>query len=638
MADPSTYRPKTSDIPTNPGVYKFKDPEGRVVYVGKAKNLRARLTSYFQDFTKLHMRTQNMVTTANQVEWTIVGTEIEALTLEYTWIKKYDPRFNVKYKDDKSYPYLAVTLSEEIPRAIVTRGDQKKGNRYFGPYAKAWAIRETLDLLLRVFPIRTCSNGVYSRAQLAKRPCLLGYIDKCAAPCVERISPEDHRELAKDFCTFLSGNASVFLKDLKKEMYDAAKQQDYEKAARIRDNLQALESVLEKNAVVFQNPIDTDIFAFDGDELEVSVQVFHVRKGRLQGQRWWEVEKVADLDDAELLEQLIIQVYGIETEEKQEQTTLIPKEILVPQEPQNLAQLEIWLSELKGTKVEIKVPQRGAKKELLATVHTNAREAFMRHKIKRSSDLTTRSQGLKEIQEYLGLEKSPLRIECYDISHTQGSYQSASMVVFEDGLARKDQYRNFVILHNQAEGTSDDIAAIREVIERRIDKLIEEQDQPSEKRFSYQPNLIVVDGGPGQVAAAQEVLDAYPGLEIAVCGLAKRLEEVWLPGEDFPVIFPRTSHGLYLLQRLRDEAHRFAITQHRRRRSKGMLNSELDKLNGIGKEKSKALMKHFGSLKKLKAASLQEIEAVPGFGKNSAKKLYDQLHPGKNSLRLAEQS
>ena len=645
MADPATYRPRPGDIPTSPGVYRFLDPEGRVVYVGKAKNLRARLSSYFQDVANLHQRTQTMLTTASSVQWTVVGTEVEALALEYSWIKEFDPRFNVKYRDDKSYPFLAVTLGEEVPRVQVMRGAKRKGTRYFGPYAHAWAIRETVDLLLRVFPVRTCSAGVYRRAQQQGRPCLLGYIDKCSAPWVGRISVEDHRALAEDFCDFMAGDTARFVRDLTARMQAASEELDFETAARLRDDIAALERATEKNAVVLGDGTDADVFGLVGDELEAAVQVFHVRGGRIRGQRGWIVEKVEDASDAELVEHLLQQVYGAATEDA-DAARSVPREVLVPVLPPEPDQITTWLTGLRGSRVSVRVPQRGDKRELAETVRKNAEQALALHRTRRAGDLTTRSQALQEIQEALELPSAPLRIECYDVSTTMGTHQMASMVVFEDGLARKPEYRTFAVRGSDGQGARDDTAAIYEVLTRRFRRYLKERDASSDvelddaeptsgpvdeegrpKRFSYSPNLVVVDGGAPQVAAAARALADLGIDDVALCGLAKRLEEVWLPGEEFPVILPRASEGLYLMQRIRDEAHRFAIQAHRRRRSRAMTTSALDDVPGLGPVRKAALLKHFGSLKRLRAASVEEIATVPGMGKASAAAVVAALAP-----------
>jgi excinuclease ABC subunit C len=626
MPDPSTYRPAVGSIPEDPGVYKFRDPSGRVVYVGKAKNLRQRLNSYFADVAGLHPRTRQMVTTAASVEWTVVGTEVEALQLEYNWIKEFDPRFNVRYRDDKSYPSLAVTLNEDYPRLQVMRGPKKKGVRYFGPYAHAWAIRETLDTLTRVFPARTCSNGVFKRAGQIGRPCLLGYIGKCAAPCVGRVSAEEHREIVDDFCDFMAGKTELMVKRLEREMSAAAEAMEYEKAARLRDDLGALRRAMEKQAVVLGDGTDADVVAFAQDELEASVQVFHVRGGRVRGQRGWIVDKVEEVTTGELVEQFLLQVYGgvDEATGLGEAGEAVPREVLVPELPDDADVYAELLSELRGSRVSLRVPQRGDKRALLETVERNAKEAFARHRVKRASDLTARSLALQELQEALELPDAPLRIECMDVSHVQGTNVVASMVVFEDGLAKKSDYRRFSVTNG-----TDDTAAMAEVVRRRFARhLKEEQDRKDEqgiaaeegrpRRFAYPPNLLVVDGGAPQVAAAARSLDELGVVDVAVCGLAKRMEEVWLPGESDPVILPRTSEALYLLQRIRDEAHRFAITYHRQKRSTSMLVSLLDDVPGLGETRRKALMKQFGSLKRLRAATVEELMAVPGIGRRTA--------------------
>ncbi|MGZ4599560.1 MAG: excinuclease ABC subunit UvrC [Oryzihumus sp.] len=657
MADPSSYRPKPGEIPVDPGVYRFRDATGRVIYVGKAKSLRSRLSSYFQDIAALHPRTRTMVTTGASVEWTVVSNEVEALQLEYSWIKEFDPRFNVKYRDDKSYPYLAVTMGEEFPWAQVLRGAKRRGTRYFGPYAHAWAIRETLDLLLRVFPMRTCSGGVFKRAGQVGRPCLLGYIDKCSAPCVGRVSEQEHRAIAEDFCDFMAGNTTKFVKRLEQRMKDAAAEMDYEQAARLRDDIGALQRALEKSAVVLGDATDADVFALADDELEAAVQVFHVRGGRVRGQRGWVVEK-DDEAVPDLVEHLLQQVYGGESPEG------VPREVLVPVLPEDAAHLGQWLTGLRGAQVDLRVPQRGDKRALMDTVRRNAEQSLARHKVARAGDLTARSLALEELQQTLELPDAPLRIECFDVSHIQGTQVVASMVVFEDGLPRKSEYRRFIVRGaagadgGGADGAAadgpvqvDDTAAMREVLTRRFrrylddrseatdlevdDRLGEDEDGPAgaridpdtgrPRRFAYPPNLVVVDGGLPQVNAAQAVLDELGIDDVALVGLAKRLEEVWVPGQDFPVILPRTSEGLYLLQRLRDEAHRFAITFHRQRRSKAMTSSVLDTIPGLGATRRKALLKHFGSVKKVRAATEEEIRAVPGIGPALAATIHTTL-------------
>jgi len=636
VADPSSYRPAVGTIPVGPGVYRFRDDRGRVVYVGKAKGLRSRLSSYFQDVQNLHPRTRQMVTTASSVEWTVVATEVEALQLEYSWIKQFDPRFNVKYRDDKSYPSLAVTLYEDYPRLQVMRGPKKKGVRYFGPYAHAWAIRETLDLLLRVFPARTCSNGVFVRAAQVGRPCLLGYIGKCSAPCVGRVSQAEHRAIVDDFCDFLAGGSSRFVRRLEKDMAAAAGQLEYERAARLRDDIGALKRAMEKQTVVLADGTDADVVALAEDQLEAAVQVFHVRGGRVRGQHGYVVDKVEDLSTGELVGQFLAQVYGDDPDEQEDierrmtpgggvtvdkDTNDVPREVLVPALPPDAEAITRWLCTLRGTNVELRVPQRGDKKALMETVERNALQAFALHKTRRASDLTARSKALSEIQEALELGDAPLRIECFDISNLQGTSVVASMVVFEDGLARKSEYRRFAV-----RGGQDDTASMHEVLTRRFVRHVEEQaaepvlDELTgrPKRFAYPPQLVVVDGGQPQVAAAQRALDDLGVTDVALCGLAKRLEEVWLPGEDEPVILPRTSEGLYLLQRVRDEAHRFAIAYHRSTRSKAMTASELDGVAGLGETRRKAVLRHFGSLKRLRAAGVEEVMEVPGIGRRTA--------------------
>jgi excinuclease ABC subunit C len=639
VPDPSTYRPATGTIPLEPGVYKFRDERGRVIYVGKAKSLRQRLNSYFADVSALHPRTRQMVTTAAAVEWTVVRTEVEALQLEYTWIKEFDPRFNVRYRDDKSYPSLAVTLYEEYPRLQVMRGAKRKGVRYFGPYSHAWAIRETLDLLLRVFPARTCSAGVFKRAGQVGRPCLLGYIGKCSAPCVGRVTAEEHRAIVDDFCDFMAGKTDLMMRRIERRMAEASGDLEFELAARLRDDLEALRRALEKQAVVFGDGTDADVVAFAEDDLEAAVQVFHVRGGRVRGQRGWVVDKLDDTTTGDLVEQFVTQVYG---DIDAENGTGIPREVLVPALPDDTPALTEWLSQLRGSRVQLRIPQRGDKRVLQETVRRNAEQALARHKLKRASDLTARSLALGELQEALNLPSAPLRIECFDISHVQGTNVVASMVVFEDGLARKSEYRRFAM--RSGTGDTDWIA---EAVRRRFARYLDEQvksgadadsDPAAEaaesagrpgidpstgkpRKFAYPPNLLVVDGGAPQVAAARAVLAELGIDDVALVGLAKRLEEVWLPGEDYPAILPRASEGLYLLQRVRDEAHRFAITYHREKRSKAMTTSALDGIAGLGETRRKALLTHFGSVRKLRTAGVEDLLAVPGIGRQTAESI-----------------
>jgi excinuclease ABC subunit C len=702
VPDPSAYRPAPGTIPDTPGVYRFRDPAGRVIYVGKAKNLRNRLNSYFADTWSLHARTQQMVTTAASVDWVTVGTEVEALQLEFSWIKEFDPRFNVKYRDDKSYPFLAVTLNEEFPRLQVMRGAKRKGVRYFGPYSHAWAIRETLDLLLRVFPARTCSSGVFKRAGQIGRPCLLGYIGKCSAPCVGRVSADEHRAIVDDFCDFMAGRTDTFVRRLEREMMQASDELEFERAARLRDDVAALRRAMEKQTVVLGDGTDADVVAFAEDPLEAAVQVFHVRDGRVRGQRGWVVEKVEDLSTADLVHHFCSQMYGGSEGEGD-----VPRELLVPALPDDAPALADWLSDHRGSRVSLRVPQRGDKRSLMETVSRNAKESLQRHKLRRAGDLTTRSKALDEIAEQLGMESAPLRIECFDVSQIQGTDVVASMVVFEDGLARKSEYRRFAVRGNPDGSGTDDLAAMSEVMRRRFaryraradaegprdlpesdtaddaaDELLHAEavgaavagaevsadlavagaEVPADlgiagdevpanlatadlpgidpltgrpRRFAYPPQLVVVDGGQPQVNAVAAVLADLGINDVALCGLAKRLEEVWLPGEDFPVIFPRTSEALYLLQRVRDEAHRFAITFHRQRRSKRMTASALDNIPGLGETRRKALLRHFGSLKKIAAATPEEIIEVPGIGRRTAETLLAALNPSAPSASPA---
>ncbi|MFC0315396.1 excinuclease ABC subunit UvrC [Gordonia phosphorivorans] len=648
MADPTTYRPAPGTIPTDPGVYKFRDAHRRVVYVGKAKNLRARLTTYFADLSTLHPRTRQMVTTAASVEWTVVSTEVEALQLEYNWIKEFDPRFNVRYRDDKTYPMLAVTMNEEYPRVFVYRGARKPGVRYFGPYAHAWAIRETVDLLTRVFGVRTCSNGVFKRNAQMGRPCLLGYIDKCAAPCVGRVDAAEHRRIAEDFCDFLAGRTDTLIRGLERDMSSAAAELDFERAARLRDDVSALRRAMEKQAVVLGDGTDADVIAMVGDVLENSVAVFHVRDGRVRGERGWVVEVQENATPGEQVAAFLLQFYGDELE----MSSGVPREVLVPVLPDDHEQLADWLSQRRGSRVSLRVPQRGDKRTLAETVERNAGEALTRHKLKRAGDLTTRSAALTELQEALGTDDAPLRIECIDISHVQGTDVVASLVVFEDGLPRKSDYRHYSIREAAGDGHSDDVASIAEVTRRRFlrhrtDVAADGADQPPvvepenggdlapeaaldpatgrPRRFAYPPNLFVVDGGQPQVHAAAAVLDELGVTDVAVIGLAKRLEEVWVPGDDDPVILPRNSEALFLLQRIRDEAHRFAIGFHRSKRSKRMTASALDGIAGLGATRRTALVTHFGSVARLKQADVEEIAQVPGIGQTTARSVYEAL-------------
>ncbi|MFN4001126.1 excinuclease ABC subunit UvrC [Microcella sp.] len=622
------WRPKRGEIPTEPGVYRFTDGVGRVLYVGKAKNLRSRLSNYFQPLHSLHERTRRMVTTAQGVEWTVVGSELEALSLEYTWIKEFAPPFNVKFRDDKTYPYVAITLAERVPRVMVTRTRGIAGARYFGPYTKVWAVRETVDLMLKAFPMRSCSDTTYKRAQATNRPCLLGDIGKCAAPCVGRVTPEQHRGIALDFASFMAGNDEGYVRGLKSAMADAARDLDYETAARLRDQIGALETALAKSAVVLDDRTDADVFGIAYDELAAAVQLFIVRGGRIRGVRGWVVDTELDVTMAELVDTVLQNAY--------DGTSAPAREIIVPAVPDDASALQTVLTERRRDAGErgaviVKTAQRGEKAALAETVATNALGALVQYKTRRSGDFTARSQALADIQEALGLAEAPLRLECYDVSHFGGSNPVASMVVFEDGLPRKDQYRKFAIADAR-----DDTDAVYQVLRRRLAYLHDEAASPvaaidpttgegaSRKSFHYRPGLLVIDGGQPQVAAAARALRDEGLDDIAVCGIAKRLEEVWLPDSDFPVILPRSSDALFLLQRLRDEAHRFALRYQRTTRSRD-IRSRLSSIPGLGPNRTTELLKHFGSVARLRAASVDELTAVDGIGPATARLVHRTL-------------
>ena len=616
MAQDLSFRPKTSEIPTRPGVYRFFDQRGRVLYVGKAKNLRARLQSYFAPVDSLHERTKRMVLSAADLDWTIVKTEFEALQLEYTWIKEFNPPFNVRFKDDKSYPYLAVSLSEKMPRVFVTRNRDLKGVRYFGPYTQAWAIRQTLDTLLRVYPIRSCSSGVYNAAKRANRPCLLADIGKCAAPCVGRVSESEHLEIAKDLVGFMNGLDPKQVQILQERMEAASEAQNYELAARLRDNIGALETVLEKSTVVFSDLTDADLFGVDHDELAAAVSLFSVRGGRIRGVRSWVVDKEIEQPLEELVRQIILYAY---TASEGVEPLSVPKEILVPALPDDSSDIEKFLEQSRGSSVSLRVPKRGDKAALAETALENAQHSLALYKTRRTADFTARSEALNSLAKSLNLPEAPLRIECYDVSHLSGTNIVASMVVFEDGLAKKSQYRQFNI-----ESASDDTDAIFQVLSRRL-KYLRDPESLDEGRFSYLPSLIVVDGGAGQVAAAAKAISQSPVPELAVCGLAKRLEEVWIPDSDFPVILPRGSEQLFLLQRVRDESHRFALNASRKKRSSA-ISSLLLEVPGLGEKRVTALLRRFGSAKRLKLATLDEIADVAGIGPALAKEILERVN------------
>lgn len=627
MTPREEWRPKRGEIPTEPGVYRFTDAAGRVLYVGKAKNLRSRLSNYFQPLHSLHERTRRMVTTAQGVEWTVVGSELEALSLEYTWIKEFAPPFNVKFRDDKTYPYVAITLADRVPRVMVTRTRGIAGARYFGPYTKVWAVRETVDLMLKAFPMRSCSESTYKRAQATNRPCLLGDIGKCAAPCVGRVTPEEHRSIALDFASFMAGNDVTYVRGLRTAMADAARDLDYEAAARIRDQIGALETVLAKSAVVLDDDTDADVFGIAYDELAAAVQLFIVRGGRIRGVRGWVVDTELDVTTAELVDTVLQNAY--------DGSSAPAREVIVPAVPDDVLALQTVLSERRREAGErgavvVKTAQRGEKAALAETVATNALGALVQYKTRRSGDFTARSQALADIQEALGLAEAPLRLECFDVSHFGGTNPVASMVVFEDGLPRKDQYRKFAIADAR-----DDTDAVYQVLRRRLAYLHDAAAEPAttdsdgtvvstRKSFHYRPGLLVIDGGQPQVAAAARALRDEGLDDIAVCGIAKRLEEVWLPDNDFPVILPRSSDALFLLQRLRDEAHRFALRYQRTTRSRD-IRTRLSSIPGLGPARTTELLKHFGSVARLRAASVDELTAVAGIGPATAQLVHRAL-------------
>jgi excinuclease ABC subunit C len=615
MSNDLSFRPKTSEIPTRPGVYRFYDKKRRILYVGKAKNLRARLQSYFAPLDSLHERTKKMLLSASDVDWTIVKTEFEALQLEFTWIKEFNPPFNIRFKDDKSYPYLAVSLSDNVPRVFVTRNRELKGVRYFGPYTQAWALRQTLDTLLKAFPVRSCSSGVFATAKRSNRPCLLADIGKCSAPCVSRVTEQQHLDLAKDLVGFMNGMDPKQVEILRDRMLQASEAENFELAARLRDNIEALETVLEKSTIVFSDLTDADLFGIAHDELAATISLFSVRGGRIRGVRAWTMDKELEQTLEELVRQIVLYAYtaadGVEPPS-------IPKEVLVPGLPDDYTDLEQFLTGLRGSAVSLRVPKRGDKAALATTAQENATHALALYKTRRVSDFSARTEALNNLAIALDLAEAPLRIECYDISHLSGTNIVGSMVVFEDGLPKKAHYRQFNI-----ESATDDTDAIFQVLTRRL-KYLRDPETIDAGRFSYMPSLIVVDGGIGQVNAAARAISESGVPDLAVCGLAKRLEEVWRPAVDAPIILPRASEELFLLQRLRDESHRFALTASRRKRSSA-ISSTLLEIPGLGEKRVMALLKRFGSAKRLQVATLEEISDVAGIGPELARQVLELL-------------
>lgn len=626
MSHPESYRPQ--DIPPLPGVYRFFDARNQVIYVGKALNLKTRLNSYFQK--NLPERTNRMVHEAIRVDWTIVDSEVEALQLEFSWIKQYNPTYNVQFRDDKSYPYLALTVGDEFPRVFITRKQRRPGIKYFGPFTQAWALRNTFDVVLKVFPVRSCTDGIFQKAHKSQRPCLLGDIGKCSAPCVGRVSPSEHKELANRLVDFMEAGQGEMLPALHQEMENAALKQEYERAAKIRDQIKSMEHVLESADAALSENLSADVIAIYREGAHAAGSLFMIRGGAIKGSRSWLLDQKRSLEDEDDISALFASIYG------ENQPSIVggevPSEILINELPSNVATLEQWLSEMRGSKVEIKVPQRGEKVQILSTVERNARYALIQFVNKRSADSAISGKALVEIQAALNLDKPPLRIECFDISNISGTSVVASMVVFEDGLPKKSEYRRFII---DTDTAWDDTRAIQQVILRRLKRLLDErgvdvnavrESGGKQGKFSYPPSLIVVDGGAPQVQAAVRALEEVSLANIPLCGLAKRMEEVWMPGSKNPLILPRTSEGLYLLQRIRDEAHRFAITFHRSRRSALMLASLLDEIPNLGQVRQGSLLNYFGSVAAIRRATEVEIAQLPGIGPTIARLIYTSLH------------
>ncbi|MCX6427829.1 MAG: excinuclease ABC subunit UvrC [Actinobacteria bacterium] len=627
MADPTSYRP--TDVPSLPGVYRFFNQDDRVIYVGKAISLKSRLNSYFQN--NLPERTDQMVHEAVRVDWTIVDTEIAALQLEFSWIKQFNPTYNVQFKDDKSYPYLAISMKDEYPRVFITRKQKKMGIKYFGPFTHSWALRNTFDAVLKVFPVRSCTDSNFEKARKSKRQCLLGDIGKCAAPCVGWVTPDEHKKLAGRLIDFMGAGKGDVLPTLAKEMDTAANNEEFERAAKIRDQISYMQRALESSDATLSESLSADVIAIHREGTHAAGSLFTIRGGSIKGSRSWLLDQKKSVEEQDDVTALFASIYATDAQVE------IPPEIVINELPQDVATLEEWLGQLRGGRVEIKVPQRGEKVEVLATVARNAQYALIQYVNKRSTDPGISGKALTQIQETLELSQPPLRIECFDISNISGTTVVASMVVFEDGMAKKSEYRRFIIDTTTA---WDDTRAINQVLTRRLKRLIAErtidggevqESGGKRKRFSYPPQLIIVDGGVGQVNAAARAMADLGITDIPLCGLAKRLEEVWRPGNPEPLMLPRTSEGLYLLQRIRDEAHRFAITFHRSRRSHAMLESVLDDIEQLGEVRRKALLTHFGSVAALRKATAEEIAHIPGIGEKIATMILEALH-GSESL------